>query len=133
IVRGMSPAQLQAQLGAAVQAHREGRLDEAEKIYARLLVACGKVFDVWHLAGFCALQRGRLDAAVTRLRRAMALQSRHALCTLRLGVALARSGSTVEAVRHLRHAVELEPTLVTGWIQLAHVLRGAGSPADALC
>lgn len=128
----MSPGQIQAQLGIAVQAHREGRLADAEKIYARLLPGCGKVFDAWHLAGTCALQLGKMGQAVTRLRRAAALQPRHALCAMRLGVALARSGATLDGLQQLRRSVEIEPTLVAGWVQLAHLLRATGAPDEAL-
>lgn len=128
----MTAAPAQGQLAAAVAAHRAGRLDEAERGYARVLATGGSSFDAWHLGGLCALQRGNAPVAVQRLRRAQGLQPKHALCAMRLGVAHARAGSPADAETQLRRAVELDPALAEGWLQLAHLLRAQGRPREAL-
>lgn len=119
----MQPAKLQSLLQNAVGHHRAGRLGEAETLYRQARVAAPRSFDVLHLSGLLAYQQGRVTDAAELLARAHKLDPRHAVCEMRLALALLATKRTTEAERHLRHAVEVKPDFPEGWDNLAYCLK----------
>ena len=65
-----SPADLVEQ-GRAL--HRQGRLDDAERLYARALAADEDFAEAHQLMAVIAGQRGHVDAAIAGFRRTIAL------------------------------------------------------------
>ncbi len=60
---GQPPAHLAQTIGQAVALHQQGRLDEAEKLYARALKLERDNFDALHLLGLLNHQRGKAGEA----------------------------------------------------------------------
>jgi Flp pilus assembly protein TadD len=58
-------------LARGVSLHREGRLDEAAKVYLAILSEAPKDFDATHLLGVVALQQGRFEVAQRLIKAAL--------------------------------------------------------------
>lgn len=127
----MAPAKLQSLLLEAVAHHRNGRLAEAERGYARARAAAPKNFDALHLSGLVAQQQGRQRDAAELLRRALKLDPASAICEMRLGVACTALGELVAAERHLRSSIARDPKLAEAWCHLAVALKLLGRLPDA--
>lgn len=67
----MSTLTVQDALALAVEHHRNGRLDEAETLYRRILQAAPDVPDALHLLGLVERARGRPEAAIDLIRQAI--------------------------------------------------------------
>ncbi|NBQ76060.1 MAG: tetratricopeptide repeat protein, partial [Acetobacteraceae bacterium] len=99
----------EAQLAAAISLHQQGQLDAAEAAYAALLKRQPRHFDGLHLSGVAALQNGRLEEGITRIRRAIAINPRAAAAHSNLGSGLLRLGRFAEALTSLDRALKLDP------------------------
>lgn len=128
----MSPTQLQAQLGQAVAHHQAGRWNEAEAAYARLCAAAPRAFDVWHLAGAFALQRGHTSLALDRLTRATAINPASTPAALRLGLAELTAGRLADAEARFRATLERHPDSAEAWENLGHALKRQDRLEEAL-
>ncbi|MGC4072151.1 MAG: tetratricopeptide repeat protein [Nibricoccus sp.] len=127
----MNPAQLQRTLQTALAHHQAGRLDEAGKLYRQVRTSAPKLFDVLHLSGVLAYQQNRHDEAVDLLTRAHHANRKHALCQMRLGLALAALGRQTEAESHYRGSLKLDPRIPESWNNLALTLKALGQSAEA--
>ena len=58
------PFNLGQSIQQALALHQQGRLDEAEKLYARVLKAQRDNFDALHLLGMLNHQRGKAGVAI---------------------------------------------------------------------
>lgn len=95
----------------AVQCHREGRLEEAEQLYRRVLPADPRHADSLHRLGVILYQRGQFAPAEDMLRQAIAHNARAGVYHAHLGLALEAVGRLEEAVASCRAAIALEPNL----------------------
>jgi tetratricopeptide (TPR) repeat protein len=101
-------------------AHRErGRLDEAERLLARLVARDDRDVTVLVNAGIVARERNDLATALARLSRAVYVMPRNAVARAELGIALASAGRIEEARRELARALELAPGLALAQRALA--------------
>src|SRR2546422_11040908 len=66
--------QVQQTLEAAVEAHRAGKLAEAEKLYKEVLAADQNHADAWRLLGVVASQVGEYEVAVQLIGRAVQIR-----------------------------------------------------------
>ncbi|MCH7937472.1 MAG: tetratricopeptide repeat protein [Proteobacteria bacterium] len=93
--------------------HHAGRLDEARAIYERVLAEAPEnapeKADVLHMLGVVALQQGRLDNALERIEKALALKPDFALAHNSAGSVHQRLGRTDDAIGSFRAAVEADP------------------------
>lgn len=128
----MSPVKLQQRLQEGIAHHRAGRLGEAARIYRTVLAAAPGSFDALHLSGLVAYQEGRIDAAVSLLERAHRRDRRHAVCVMRLGLALLAAGRASEAEGYFRAAVAAKPELPEGWDNLAYGLKAQDRLEEAV-
>ena len=64
-------------LQQALALHQQGRLDEAEKLYSRVLKADRNQFDALHLLGMLNHQRGKAGEAFRLLSAALKLSLIH--------------------------------------------------------
>ena len=117
---------------SAVEAHKAGRIDEAEHGYRQVLAAQPKHADAWHLLGVIHQQRGRSAASVEHIQRALALSGPQAGFLANLGIALEAAGRGAESVAALEQAVKLEPGSFVAHFALGNSLRGIGRLEDAV-
>jgi tetratricopeptide (TPR) repeat protein len=89
--------------------YRDGRLDEAERICARVLKAWPDWFDALHLAGLLKLDTGKPAAAQALLVKALKVDPSSVPVLCNLGHALAALGRHDEALEALDRALALAP------------------------
>lgn len=118
----MSPAHAEALLQQALQHHQAGRHGPAALGYAEVRKARPNSFEAHHLGGAVALQQGRIDEAVSLLRRAVQLRSSSGTTHMCLGLAYSQLGQMTEADKALKTAVRLEPDNFEAWSNLASIL-----------
>jgi Flp pilus assembly protein TadD len=118
-------ASLEKLSAEGVAALKEGRTDEAEKIFQQLLRQGGRTPFALHNLGIVYQQRGDHTKAVTQFREAVRLQSAYGPSHLLMGVSLAALGKTTEAVSALERAVRLMPQEPQAHVQLARVYERA--------
>jgi protein O-GlcNAc transferase len=127
----MPPAKVIALLKDALGHHNAGRLDEADKLYRRVLMAAPNHFDALHLSGLVAYQQGRAREGADLLTRALKIDPKSAPCEMRLGLARVALGDLAAGERHFRGAVAKEPKLPEAWCHLGMVLKFTGRLAEA--
>jgi tetratricopeptide (TPR) repeat protein len=106
------PAPLAQALQQAVALHQQGRLDDAEKIYARILKSAPSHFDALHLLGALRLQTGKVGEAYRLLAAALEVEPRSADALTNLGLALRAMNRNAEALTRFEQALALVPTHV---------------------
>jgi tetratricopeptide (TPR) repeat protein len=119
-------------LNEAVALHRQGRLREAEKIYARVLKAAPGNFDALNLLGGVKLQQGHFGEAQRLLSTAVKANPGAAAGWSNLGQALHALKRAPEALQCLDKARALAPDDVAILNQHANMLLSLDRAADAL-
>jgi tetratricopeptide (TPR) repeat protein len=94
----------------ALALHRDGRLEEAGRLYLSLLQKEGDDFNVLHLLGLVRFQSGAADEAADLIGRAVARNPSDPSALSNLGLALARLGRHEEAILRFSRALALAPT-----------------------
>lgn len=110
----------------ALALHQQGRLQEAEPLYAAVARQQPDNADVRHLLGIIALQTGRPDRAVDLIGEAIALNAGIAAAYNNRAIALRRLGRLDEALDSLDRAIVLEPDNAEAHNNRGSVLRDAG-------
>jgi tetratricopeptide (TPR) repeat protein len=125
---GQSGAAVQLYLGAALW--ESGQLEEAERIYRRLLdrEPTARVPTVRALGGLL-LWQGRYEDAVPILEEAARAEASSAAVQFDLARALAGAGRDAEAIAAYRRVVELAPRMPAARYGLATLLARAGETA----
>jgi tetratricopeptide (TPR) repeat protein len=129
---GQPPAHLLQTIGQAVALHQQGRLDEAEKLYARALKLQRDNFDALHLLGVLNHQRGKAGEAHRLIAAALKVNpgSPDALSNVALVLhALKRSD---EALAHLDKALTLAPGHLDALNNRGNVLLDLKRPEEAI-
>ncbi len=119
-----------AQLAAAMEHHRAGRLVEAERLYRLVCAADPRNARAFHLLGVVAHQLRRDDAA-DLVGRALALDPTAAEAHNDLGAILAAQGRFDAAAASFARAVELKPDYGEALGNLGAALRRLGRLDDA--
>lgn len=101
-----APAQV---LQQAMQLHQAGRLDDAERLYQRLIAANPRHADALHLSGLAHAQRRRFDEAARLIRQAIKLLPGEALFHVNMGNVQVELGLAEDALASFRRAHELQP------------------------
>ena len=126
------PFNLGQSIQQALALHQQGRLDEAEKLYARVLKAQRDNFDALHLLGMLNHQRGKTGEAYRLITAALKVQPRSpdALSNLALVLhALKRSG---EALASIDKALALAPGHLDALNNRGNLLLDLTRPAEAV-
>jgi tetratricopeptide (TPR) repeat protein len=120
------------QFAQAIALLRQGKLAAAEAACHAILKRDPRHFDALHLAGMLATQAGKIEEAVSCLRRALAINPKMASLHFNLGLALIKQGALEEALASLDHAQALDPKAADAAQQRGEVLLRLGKPKEAL-
>ncbi len=116
----------------AFAAHRDGRLDDAERDYRATLAADPVHVDALHLLGVLRHQQGQHAEAANLVRRAVDLRPGDAALQLNLGNALKAMGQLDDAIERFRNALTLAPTFALAHYNLGNAYTALGRHEDAL-
>jgi len=86
--------------------YREKNFSSAKELCATTLAAFPKSFDALHLYGLIAFQLGELDAAVDYVKKALAVDAKHALAYFNLANILRSQQKLEEAAQNYGKALE---------------------------
>jgi tetratricopeptide (TPR) repeat protein len=115
----------------ALERHRQGRLDEAEARYRKLIWREPGSAAPLHALGALRLEQNRPGDAKESLARAVVLDPDSAAIRNALGAALTQLGEIPAAEAELRRAVALEPALAEAHNNLSIVLLRTNRPDEA--
>lgn len=116
----------------AVALHRQGKLAEAVRAYARVLEADPRHAEALNNLGVVLRAQGKLAAAVAAYRRGLALKPDDPGMLANLGAVLRSQGDSKQALAVLHRAVALAPKAPAVHHNLGLVLRDFGHSRDAL-
>jgi tetratricopeptide (TPR) repeat protein len=129
----MSPQHSTAQaLQQAVALHRQGRLEDAARLYERVLEAEPKQFEALHFLGLVRFRQGRPEEAQKLLRRALNQQPGSAEANNSLGQILAALGRWEEAQARYEKALAAKPDFAPARNNLGIALAELGRPEAAI-
>jgi tetratricopeptide (TPR) repeat protein len=130
-----SSQQSMSNLGQTIQdalaLHRQGRLDEADKIYGRVLKVLPDHFDALHLGGMLKLQRGRAGEAYRLISAALKVDPGSADALSNLGLVLQALKRDAEALASFEKALALAPDHVEALNNRGRALADAARPEEA--
>src|SRR5690242_4794596 len=97
-------------LEEAVQAHRLGRNEEADRLFTRLLKKNPDYFDALNLYGLFNYHQGKYQTALNLLKKATVIQPRSVSALNNLGVVLCHLKRPADALEVFQRATTLDPT-----------------------
>jgi tetratricopeptide (TPR) repeat protein len=115
----------------AYAAHRDGRLDDAERDYRATLDGNPSHVDALHLLGVLRHQQGQHAEAAALVRRAVKLRPEDAALQLNLGNALKALGQIDDAIEQFRNALTLAPSFPMAHYNLGNAYASVGRHEDA--
>ncbi len=118
-------------IARALEHHRAGRLNEAERIYQQILATDSRHADSLHLLGMVEHQRGHHEVAGSLIRQAIVVNASQPQYHLNLGTVLEMQGKLDEAERCYKAALTLKPDLAEAYVNLGNVRQKQGRPGDA--
>lgn len=118
-------------LQLAVTMHRRGGLDDAEKLYERILKAAPRNADALHFMGVLQHQRGRSDRALELIRRSIELNASVPDWHNNAGNVLLEMGRVDEAAQAYEEAARLAPDRPGIQNNLGALRRHQQRPVDA--
>src|SRR5712692_8589335 len=121
-----SPPNIGQALQEAVTLQRQGRLRDAEKIYARVLKAVPDQFDALNLLGTIKAQRGQAGEAYRLISAALRVNPRAPDAWVTLGIVLHALKRDQEALESFDKALELKPGDADALHQRANALLTLG-------
>jgi hypothetical protein len=127
-----NPAQLAQSVGEALALHRQGRFNEAEKLYTRVLKAQRDHFDALHLLGVLNQQRGKAGEAYRLIGAALKVDPRSADALSNLALALHALKRDDEALSSLGKALALSPGHPDAHNNRGNILLDLKRPAEAM-
>jgi Flp pilus assembly protein TadD len=117
---------------AAFEAHRAGRIADAERGYHAVLKSEPRNADAWHLLGLIAQHHRDLPKAVDYIKKALKFSGPNASFLTNLGVVYGDMGANANAAKVLRQAVALTPDDVAALFALGNALKSLGHAEEAL-
>ena len=119
-------------LGQAVRLHQQGRLEQAQALYRRVLEINPRQFDALHLLGVIERQRGAPARAAELIEEALRIDPQQARAHCNLGAALQDLGRVDAALASYEAALRLDPGYALAWDNRGNTLRRLGRLAEAL-
>ena len=130
--RRTSPFNLQQTMQDAVALHQQGRLREAEKLYARVLKAAPDHFDALHLLGLTKAQGGEMREAFRLMSAALKINPKVPDVLMNFANVLHALKRDAEALDCLDKALALRPGDLNALHDRGNALLALGRPQDAL-
>jgi len=127
-----SPFNLQQAMQEAVVLHQQGRLREAEKLYARVLKAEPEHSDALHLLGLVKAQAGQMGEAYRLMSAALKINPKAPDAWMNLANVLHALKRDAEALDCLDKALALRPGDSDALHNRGNALLALGRPQDAL-
>jgi protein O-GlcNAc transferase len=125
-------AAVQGLINTAFGHHRDGHLEEAERLYRQILAIDDRHADSLHLLGMISFKRGHYADAVESIGAAIAINGWQANYHSNLGNVLRAEGKYDAAAERYRRAVELKPDFVEAHYNLGLVLQLQGRGEEAI-
>src|SRR5258708_2152943 len=122
---------MQDELTTALELHLAGQLDQAARLYEKVLAESKDNADALHLLGVLSYQRGDSHKAVELIGRAVSLQSSVPAFHANLAEAYRAVGQLEQAVACCRTALRLSPDNAEALGTLGVALQELGQPAEA--
>ena len=116
----------------AVALHRQGRLDEAEKLYNRILKLRRDHFDALHLLGMLNHQRGKAGEAQRLIAAALRVNPRSPEALSNLALVLHALKRDTEALASIDKALALAPGHLDALNNRGNLLLALNRPAEAV-
>jgi tetratricopeptide (TPR) repeat protein len=126
------PASLDQTIGQALALHQQGRLDEAEKLYGRVLKLQHDNFDALHLLGMLNQQRGRSGEAYRLIASALKINPGSPDALANLALVLRSLKRDTEALASLDKALALDPHHEAALNNRGNMLLDLKRPAEAV-
>jgi len=127
-----APAPHAAKEQEAVELINQGKHQEAEAIYRELIAEGTSNHIVYgNLAAICGMQ-GRLDDAVTLLRKSLDLEPRNPDAHNNLGLALKKQNKPVEAIKCYKKALSLKQCFPAAHLNLGIIFKEQGNLKAAI-
>ena len=123
---------LQQTMQDAVALHQQGRLREAEKLYARVLKAAPGTFDALHLLGLAKAQAGQMAEAQRLMAAALKINAKAPDAWMNSANVLHALKRDAEALDALDKALALQPGNLDALHNRGNALLALGRPQDAL-
>ena len=123
---------IEAELNAAVRHHRAGQLEEAGRLYDRILIYSPGHPDALHLRGVASLQKGELDSAAELILQAIEMDPGRSIFYNSLGNVYQAKGQPQKAIHAYRKALELKPDYAEAHYDLGNVLQAMGRLKEAV-
>jgi len=127
-----SPFNIQQAMQEAMQAHQQGRLRDAEKLYARVLKAQPENFDALHLMGLAKAQGGQMGEAFRLMSAALKINGRAPELLMNFANVLHALKRDAEALDCLDKALALRPGDLDALLNRGNALLTLGRPREAL-
>jgi tetratricopeptide (TPR) repeat protein len=123
----------QTSLELALEHHKSGRFEDAERIYDQILASEPGHARALHLLGVMALQRGQLERAVDLISRALEVTPDNVYFLNDLGEAHRALGATAEAADCYQRCLAIDPrhTLALNNLALVHAIEGRLEAAES--
>jgi predicted O-linked N-acetylglucosamine transferase (SPINDLY family) len=115
-----------------VALHKDGRLDEAAKVYLAILSELPQDFDATHLLGVVALQQGRFGAAQHLIHAALAENPHDVAAMGNLGTSYMRGGQLEPALQWFELALKLQPDSLGALTNIGTALHQIGRNREAV-
>jgi len=129
---GFPIAHLAQSVAQALALHRQGRLDEAETLYTRVLKAQRDHFDALHLLGMLNHQRGKAGEAYRLITAALKVNPRSPDALSNLALVLHALKLDDEALASLDKALSLAPNHADALNNRGNLLLELKRPAEAI-
>jgi SAM-dependent methyltransferase/tetratricopeptide (TPR) repeat protein len=128
---GVATGAVSHPFAAAIEAHRAGRLADAERLYRAVPEGGPQGAESRYLIGIIAMQLNRLQRAVEWIGKALALNEPMPQWHYNLAVAQQNLGHLEDAAAHYRRTIALKPDFAEAHGNLGQVLAVQGMLAEA--
>ena len=106
----------------AIEHHKAGRRDDAERLYKNVLQVEPKNIDALHFLGVLRTDRQDWEGGLPLMHKALEISPKNATFHFNLGSALRRKGDLEPAIESYRRAIKLAPAVaevVVRWVAVA--------------
>jgi Tfp pilus assembly protein PilF len=140
LVSSRGPSAIPSRPDPAADAHlqtgitllRQGRFDEAARVFTTILAADRNCASAWHMMGMVFHQVGRYGDAIAHIQRCLALDPRDVVAHSNLGDALRENGDLELSLQSCERALALDPGFVHAQVNRANALYALGRIEQAL-